>query len=61
MLRSGKIDMGVYIGLGHQTKTLRMIIEDQNASYRFAAKMAGIGGETTAKIFFRPEPVESRR
>jgi hypothetical protein len=37
--RRDKIDIRPYTEPGNQAQTIRMIIEDQNASYRFAAKI----------------------
>jgi hypothetical protein len=37
--RRDKIDIRSHTEPGNQAQTIRMIIEDQNASYRFAAKI----------------------
>jgi len=52
--RRGKI-IWSYMEPGKQAQTIRMIVEDQNASYCFAANIGWYGGATMAKIFFCPD------
>jgi hypothetical protein len=56
-----KIDIIFCKRFRKQAEACRMIIEDQNCRTVLRPERTGIGGETIAKVRFRPDCFESRR